>query len=116
MAEIAAEIIDQGHNLVLIGQAGCGKTFFIKNTATRLINDGKKVGLTASTGIAATHLGEGATTIHRWGGLEDGRHSSQDLCKIYALKMTSGMLMRKNEFCHATYCLLTKCQCFQLNY
>jgi hypothetical protein len=40
---------------------------------------GKHVSVTSSTGIAATHYGDlGACTLHKWGGLHDGRYQNSD--------------------------------------
>ena len=41
---------------------------------------GKRVSVTSSTGIAATHYGDlGACTLHKWGGLHDGRYQNSEL-------------------------------------
>ncbi|MDR3125652.1 MAG: AAA family ATPase [Candidatus Nomurabacteria bacterium] len=65
--ELALEIMLAGHNAFLTGAAGAGKT----HTLNEFINLAKaakrKVAVTATTGIAATHLG--GNTIHAWSGL-----------------------------------------------
>ncbi|WP_078453744.1 AAA family ATPase [Solemya velum gill symbiont] len=63
-------------NLVITGQAGCGKTFLVRELVQELRSKGKCVAVTCSTGIAATHFSSdlNAQTLHKWGGLEDGRH------------------------------------------
>lgn len=36
-----------------------------------------------STGIASTHYGDlGATTLHKWVGIEDGRHVTEELVHL----------------------------------
>lgn len=65
--EQAFEILKSGHNVYLTGPAGSGKTFLLNKYIDYLKKHGKAVGVTASTGIAATHM-EG-TTIHSWSGL-----------------------------------------------
>jgi ATP-dependent exoDNAse (exonuclease V) alpha subunit len=65
--ELALEIMMAGHNVFLTGAAGAGKTHTL-NEFIRLVKDAKKkVAVTATTGIAATHLG--GNTIHSWSGL-----------------------------------------------
>lgn len=56
-----------GHNAFLTGAAGSGKTYVLNEYIAWLKTQGVEVGVTASTGIAATHIG--GTTIHAWSGL-----------------------------------------------
>lgn len=56
-----------GHNAFITGAAGSGKTHLINEYINYLKGHGVEVGITASTGIAATHIG--GTTIHAWTGL-----------------------------------------------
>ncbi len=56
-----------GRNAFLTGPAGSGKTFLLNEFIDTLRRSGKKVAVTASTGIAATHLN--GTTIHSWSGI-----------------------------------------------
>lgn len=57
----------RGSNVFLTGAPGAGKTYVLNEFVGRAMRAGKKVAVTASTGIAATHLG--GTTIHTWSGL-----------------------------------------------
>lgn len=70
-----------GHNVVLTGQGGTGKTFFVKILVHELRSQGKSVAITATTGIAATQFTNGST-IHRWCGLGDGSTSAHELCLL----------------------------------
>ena len=63
----ALEILKSGQNIFLTGSAGTGKTFLLNKFIEYLKNEKIKVSVTASTGIAATHL-EGIT-IHSWSGM-----------------------------------------------
>ena len=63
----ALEILKMGHNVYLTGAAGSGKTYLLNQYIDFLKKEGVSVGVTASTGIAATHM-EGAT-IHSWAGI-----------------------------------------------
>ena len=70
-----------GHNVFLTGPAGSGKTFVLNKYIKHLKQKGTKYGITASTGIAATHIG--GVTIHSWSGLGiKDKLSEKDLKKI----------------------------------
>ena len=64
----ALEILKLGNNVFLTGPAGSGKTHTL-NTYIKYLKDAgvEGIAITASTGIAATHLG--GMTIHAWSGL-----------------------------------------------
>jgi ATP-dependent exoDNAse (exonuclease V) alpha subunit len=57
----------EGHSVFLTGAPGAGKTHTLNEVVRRSTRAGKNVAVTASTGIAATHIG--GTTIHSWSGL-----------------------------------------------
>lgn len=63
----ALGIMLAGHNVLLTGQAGSGKTFLLNEFIKRSRKNGKSVAITATTGLAATHLG--GSTIHSWSGI-----------------------------------------------
>ncbi len=63
----ALEILMMGKNCYVTGAAGSGKTHLINEYIKFLKSNGVEVGVTASTGIAATHMG--GMTIHSWSGL-----------------------------------------------
>jgi ATP-dependent exoDNAse (exonuclease V) alpha subunit len=63
----ALEILKMGHNVFLTGAAGSGKTFLLNQYIRFLKSRRVGVGITASTGIAATHMG--GRTIHSWCGI-----------------------------------------------
>jgi ATP-dependent exoDNAse (exonuclease V) alpha subunit len=63
----ALRLLQQGKNVFLTGPAGSGKTYVLNKFVEYLRQSQKAVGITASTGIAATHLG--GVTIHSWSGL-----------------------------------------------
>ncbi len=65
--EEALNILKMGHSVYLTGEAGSGKTYVLERYISWLKERGIKVAVTASTGIAATHL-EGST-IHSWSGI-----------------------------------------------
>lgn len=63
----ALNILKAGRNVYLTGAAGSGKTYVLNSYIQYLKERGVGVGVTASTGIAATHIG--GTTIHSWSGI-----------------------------------------------
>lgn len=63
----ALDILKLGHNIFLTGPAGSGKTYLLNQYIKYLKENHIPVGVTASTGIAATHMG--GTTIHSWSGI-----------------------------------------------
>ena len=65
-----------GHNVLLTGPAGSGKTYVLNEFIRRAKGQGKYVAVTATTGLAATHLG--GNTIHAWSGIgiSDQLHSN----------------------------------------
>lgn len=63
----ALDLLKLGHNVFLTGPAGSGKTYLLNQYIAYLQSNNIAVGITASTGIAATHMG--GTTIHSWAGI-----------------------------------------------
>lgn len=63
----ALDILKAGRNVYLTGPAGSGKTHLLNQYIAHLKNHNINVAVTASTGIAATHIG--GVTIHSWSGL-----------------------------------------------
>ena len=60
----ALDILKLGRNVFLTGAAGSGKTHTLRAYIDYLVDNDIEVAVTASTGIAATHLG--GMTIHSW--------------------------------------------------
>jgi ATP-dependent exoDNAse (exonuclease V) alpha subunit len=89
----ALAILESGANALLTGAAGTGKTYVLNKFIRRAKRSGKSVAVTATTGLAATHLN--GTTIHAWSGI--GVHDSLD--KYAASKLGKGRqeLIRKAD-------------------
>jgi type II secretory pathway predicted ATPase ExeA len=64
---LALDLLKSGRNVFLTGQAGSGKTYVINAYIKWLWSCGIQVAITASTGIAATHIG--GVTIHSRSGI-----------------------------------------------
>ncbi len=56
-----------GASVLLTGAAGAGKTYVLNGFIKAARAQGKSVAVTATTGLAATHLG--GNTIHAWAGI-----------------------------------------------
>ncbi|KAA3650932.1 MAG: helicase [Bacteroidetes bacterium] len=65
--EKALAILKSGRNVFLTGSAGAGKTFVLNQYIDYLKERKIAVAVTASTGIAATHMN--GMTIHSWAGI-----------------------------------------------
>lgn len=63
----AFDILKMGYNVFLTGPAGSGKTFLVNRFITYCHEHALTVAITASTGIAATHIG--GMTLHSWSGM-----------------------------------------------
>lgn len=63
----ALAILESGKSVLLTGAAGAGKTYVLNKFIKRAKRRGQSVAVTATTGLAATHLN--GTTIHAWSGI-----------------------------------------------
>lgn len=63
----ALDILKTGANVFLTGEPGSGKTHTVNEYIRYLKRAKVRVAVTASTGIAATHLG--GVTVHSWSGI-----------------------------------------------
>ena len=63
----ALSVLKMRHNVFLTGPPGSGKTYLLNQYIKYLKQNHRAVAVTASTGIAATHMG--GITLHSWSGL-----------------------------------------------
>jgi ATP-dependent exoDNAse (exonuclease V) alpha subunit len=63
----ALSILKLGHTTFLTGAAGAGKSYVLREYISYLRKHGVSYVVTASTGIASTHIN--GTTIHAWSGI-----------------------------------------------
>lgn len=63
----AIEKMLSGKNIFLTGEPGAGKTYTLNEFIRQAHEQGKRIAMTASTGIAASHID--GMTIHSWSGL-----------------------------------------------
>lgn len=63
----AFDLLKLGENIFLTGAAGAGKTYLLNAYINYLRQHGVGVAMTASTGIAATHIN--GKTLHSWSGI-----------------------------------------------
>ena len=76
----ALDILKMGHNVYLTGAAGSGKTYVLNQFIDYLKKHGIVIGVTASTGIAATHMN--GMTLHSWAGLGIEAFGPRDLERL----------------------------------
>ncbi|WP_288414647.1 AAA family ATPase [uncultured Acinetobacter sp.] len=74
--ETALKLLKAGENVFLTGSAGAGKTYTLNQYIQYLKARKVPVAITASTGIAATHMN--GMTIHTWAGIGIKDHLSDD--------------------------------------
>ena len=81
----ALNILKTGANVFLTGSAGAGKTYTLNQYIHYLKARKVPVAITASTGIAATHMN--GMTIHTWAGIgiKDSLDST-DLARMFERK------------------------------
>lgn len=89
----AIEIMLEGHNVLLTGQAGSGKTWTINEFVRQAKKQHKKVVVTATTGLASSHIG--GQTIHSWSGMGLDDHLPDDY--IYTMSETRKKDIRKTD-------------------
>ena len=86
--KIAFELFKNGKNLLILGAAGCGKSFLIKTMQEyiKIENNKKKMYLSSTTGISAYNIG--GITIHSFMGIGTGEMEIVVLIKrVYRKKM-----------------------------
>ena len=88
--EEALNAMKMGYNVFLTGPPGSGKTFLLNKYVEYLRENHKSVAVTASTGVAATHMN--GTTLHSWSGLG----IKEDLTKGDIKKMMKKSYLRKH--------------------
>lgn len=89
----AMAILEAGESVLLTGAAGTGKTYTLNEFIRRARRRGLSVAITATTGLAATHLS--GTTIHAWSGI--GVHDAIDSRIIQKLGKQRQELIKKAD-------------------
>lgn len=93
--ERALEILKTGGNVFLTGEPGAGKTYVINQYIAWLEAAGLHVAVTATTGIAATHIG--GMTLHSWSGIGiRDQLTAYDLDKISSSEKTVKRIKKAN--------------------
>ena len=71
--EYALQQFEEGHNMLLTGPGGTGKSCLIRKMIEISEKKGENVQVCAMTGCAALLVGCGATTLHSWSGIKMAR-------------------------------------------
>lgn len=89
----ALRILNAGANVFLTGAPGAGKTYVLNQFVKQARQRGASVAITASTGIAATHLN--GQTIHSWSGVGVAQVMTDTLLK--QIKTRRGKRIRATD-------------------
>ena len=89
----ALRILDAGASVFLTGAPGAGKTYVLHEFVKQARARGASVAVTASTGIAATHLN--GQTIHSWSGVGVAEAMTDSLLK--QIKTRRGKRIRATD-------------------
>lgn len=105
----ALSILKLGHTTFLTGAAGSGKSYVLREFIVYLKKHGITYAVTASTGIASTHIN--GTTIHSWSGVGikdhltkydlDALEEKQNVYKKW--NNTSVLIIDEVSMLHATF-------------
>lgn len=76
----AMAILNAGANVFLTGAPGAGKTYVLNEFIRNARAEGASVAVTASTGIASTHIN--GQTIHSWSGIGVATALTEPLLKL----------------------------------
>lgn len=91
--EEALAILESGASVLLTGAAGAGKTHVLNKYIARSKKRGKYLAVTATTGLAATHLN--GTTIHAWAGI--GVHDDISTMQLHKFSKQRKTLIQKAD-------------------
>ncbi len=113
----ALDILKLGYNVYLTGPPGSGKTFLLNEYIDYLKKNRRRVAVTASTGIAATHMD--GVTIHSWSGLGiKEKLTEQDIKKLLKksylrkkFKDTSVLIIDEVSMLHSFQFDIVNCIC-----
>ncbi|MDR2083066.1 MAG: AAA family ATPase [Candidatus Ancillula trichonymphae] len=108
----ALKILLESRNAFLTGPAGSGKTHTLNKYVVEAQAAGKRVGVTASTGIAATHIG--GQTIHAFSGLGILSELPEDFFDKWAFKKFKAPQIRTIDVLVLDEISMLQCTQFEL--
>jgi ATP-dependent DNA helicase PIF1 len=91
----AIEQLKKGKNVLLIGQAGTGKSKLLKDLSMLL--PGRSVYITSTTGISALNIG--GVTLHSFLGIQLGTGSKEAIARMVKSRASKFLLKKKAVLC-----------------
>ncbi len=91
----ALDILKTGVNVFLTGEPGAGKSYTVSSYVEYLRSCGIEPAITASTGIAATHIG--GMTIHSWSGIGINSFLSKQHLEALAVRARLAERVQKTQ-------------------
>ena len=113
----ALAILNAGANVFLTGAPGAGKTYVLNEFIRQARADGASVAVTASTGIASTHIN--GQTIHSWSGVGVATVLSASLLKLIKsrrkrkIQATDILVIDEVSMLHAWLATSSSCRRFR---
>ena len=89
--QVVLDTILAGHNVVVLGKAGTGKTFLLRRII-ELLKPSKQIEVTSASGIS-TLLFESAKTLHSFANINTCREAKEDIFK--RIKTSSPDIIKK---------------------
>lgn len=78
----ALNLPSNGHSFLLLGSAGTGKSWLVKDIAKELNSESSNVKITCSAGIVCQIYND-AGTVQQFAGIGDGRFSPDKIQKVF---------------------------------
>lgn len=91
----AVQQLKEGKNVLLIGQAGTGKSKLLRDLSSRL--PGTNVYITSTTGISALNIG--GITLHSFLGIQLGTGSREQIARMVKARASKFLLKRNAVLC-----------------
>lgn len=105
----ALKILQSGKNVFLTGEPGSGKSYTINKFREWMDEQGIPYAITASTGIAATHIG--GTTIHSWSGIG----IKEEVTDLFVQNLTMNKPFAVKKICYPSVLIIDEISMLNAN-